>query len=134
MNKIKKLVAGCLLMVPAMLAAEDYPWLTFTLADDSAISVPSELLTIDYQEGKLKLSSPSVSREIPLNEVKSMKFTPSESGILEVAGVSQEDAVELFTVGGISAGKFRSMEQARHTLPSGIYLVKSGNKSLKVIF
>ena len=42
------------------------------------------------------------------------------------------EPVEVFTMTGISMGKYESMKQAQATLEQGIYVVKSKNKTLKI--
>lgn len=122
------------LISPAVVMAGDYAWLTFHLADDTELSVASENLSITYGDGELLLSSSSVNQTIPVANVRSMKFTSSSSGV-ELIGVdSAADVHEFFTISGSKAGRFSSLEAARESLPSGVYLVFTGGKTHKIIF
>ena len=43
-----------------------------------------------------------------------------------------QEAIEVFTLTGISVGKYKNMQQAQNTLERGIYVVKSKNRTLKI--
>lgn len=123
-----------MVMSPLMAIASGESWLTFRLKDNSEISVASQNLNIDYNNGVLLLSSPSVNQTLSINNVKSMRFTTSSAGINEVIGDFASGEIEFYNIGGALVGKFSSIENARKTLPAGIYIINNGEKSLKIIF
>lgn len=134
MKKIKNLLTMCLLTVPAVLSAEVYPWLTFRMSDNTEISVPSQNLKIDYSDRVLHVSTSTVTTDISIDKVKSMQFTSSSSAIDNVLNDGEEGAMEFFNVSGVKSGSFGSLEEARKALPSGVYIIKNGEKSRKAIF
>ncbi len=132
MNKIKSLIlAAC--AFPAMAYAVDYPWLTFSMTDGSEISVAAEGLTINYSEGNLLLKSATVDQSLATNQVASMRFTTFEAGVEGINDILSSEA-DYFDLSGKKAGRFSSSEQARKILPSGIYIVRTKDKTIKVIF
>lgn len=117
----------------SLVQADTFEWLTFTLADGSEVAVAAENLLINYGDGVLNLSSPSVNTSFEIANLRSMRFTSDASGIFitesGLAGIA-----EYFTVAGVSAGFFESADDARSTLPGGVYIVRRDNKSWKVLF
>lgn len=134
MNKVKLLVIGAALMLPQLSNAEDYQWLTFTMTDNTEMSVAADNLSITYNEGSLKLKSATVDQAIAVAHIKSMRFTDT-MGIHSISG-NGDDACksEFYNIDGVKAGEYSSVEEARESLPSGIYIVKNNNTTLKVIF
>lgn len=134
MSKLKTLLFAMMVMGPLMAMASGESWLTFRLKDNSEISVASQNLNIDYSNGVLLLSSPSVNQTLSINNVKSMRFTTSSAGINEVIGDFASGEIEFYNIGGALVGKFSSIDEAKENLPSGIYIINNGEKSLKIIF
>ena len=133
MNRLKLLVMTAASMLSIATVAAEYPWLTFTLSDDTEVSVAADNLSINYAGGELQLMSTTVNQTLPVSQIKSMQFTTTMSGIEDqVAG--RCDNFELYTTAGTMAGQFTSIEAARAVLPSGIYVVKNESGTFKVIF
>ncbi len=120
-------------MAVCSMRAEDFRWLTFSLADGSDVAVAAENLDMTYSEGVLSLTSPSVNTTFQIENIKSMRFTSDASGITTLQSDLAGKA-EYFTVAGVSAGVFESIDDARCALPSGVYVAVSGDKCVKVIF
>lgn len=133
MNKSNKFVAGALLLFPVAASAADYPWLTFAMDDGSAISLASDALDIDYADGNLLISSPTVEEVIPVAQVSSMHFSSTLSGISGVNG-EINDIWDYYDLNGTCVGNFSDADAARSSLPSGIYVMKNGTSTSKVIF
>lgn len=130
---IKKAFLAAILVLPLMTSAAEFPWLTFLLADDTEVSVAAENLDINYSDGNLLLASGTVNQAIPVDQIKSMKFTSYSAGIRDVIENKSGEA-EYFDLSGIKVGTFPSLEVARKSLPSGTYIGKSDIKTFKVIF
>lgn len=113
--------------------AADYPWLTFTLADNTEVSVASDNLQMDYADGILHLSSPAVNETFDVSSLESMRFSSVATGIDDVK-VSEDGLLDMFSMSGVRVGQFASLNEAKVSLPSGIYTVKGKNKTIKVIF
>lgn len=133
MNKLKLLIVGALAL-PLTCFAGEFPWLTFRMADDSELSVAADNLTITYNNRVLQLKSATVDREIPVDEVRAMQFTSSAAGLSDISGDLRTGAVEFYDMSGKTAGVYGSVDEARGSLPSGVYIVKADDKSFKIIF
>ncbi|MDE5997543.1 MAG: hypothetical protein K2G77_04945 [Muribaculaceae bacterium] len=131
MIKIKLTLIAATLLMPIFTYAEAFPWLTFRMADDTELSVASENLTINYKNGNLILSSSIVDKTIPANQIKSMRFTSTSAGIIEVND-RKSTAGDYYNLSGLKVGRFSSTKDAGNVLPSGIYLVKNEGKTFKV--
>lgn len=130
------MIIGASLMLPVISHAEDYQWLTFTMTDNTEMSVAAENLTITYNETdrSLQLKSATVNNRLAVDNIKSMRFTETMGvNAPEVDGISTGN-VEFYNIDGVKSGVFSSIEEARTSLPSGIYVVKNNGKSFKVIF
>lgn len=119
------------LALPIMALAADYPWLTFRMADDTQFSVPAESLSMNYSDGNLHLTSMTVDKTIPVDQIKSMQFTSEASGVNEV-NENQTKAGEYYNLAGTRVGRFATIDEARKSLPSGVYIVKNELKTFKV--
>lgn len=114
-------------------AATNYPWLTFTLTDNTELSVPSENLQLTYAGGELKLTSASVDQTLPLQLLKSMRFESEQSG-LEDRKAEANTPVTVFNSLGGNIGVFASIDEAVNSLPHGVYIISSGRSTKKVMF
>lgn len=119
--------------MPAAAGAVEYPWLTFKMADNTELSVASSNLTILYEDGSLKLKSANQERSIPVDELVSMRFTSESSAVAEIRD-AKGGVMEFFTIDGVKAGEFASIEEASANLASGIYVAKTSTSSFKIIF
>lgn len=133
MTIFKRLILAACMTASGVSFAADYGWLTFRLADDTELSVASENLSIDYIDDALHLKSATVDETLPVAQIKTMRFTEAPAGITDTAADVSEKAV-FYNVSGANAGIFPSVEAGRLNLPSGIYIVKSGDKTFKIIF
>lgn len=122
-----------LLCLPASAGAAGYSWLTFRLADASEISVAAENLNMNYSDGYLLLSSDKVNQTLNVNQIKSMHFSSGGAGIETINNLSGKDAV-YYTLSGTEVGTYPSIDAARESLPSGIYIGKNELGTFKVIF
>ncbi len=116
-----------------MAMGADYPWLTFRMADGTEMSIASEGLAINYSDGYLQLKSSTVDQSISCQEVKSMKFTTSPAAVDGISDISSSEA-EYFDISGKNMGVFATVDDARKALPSGTYIVRSKDKTIKLIF
>lgn len=113
--------------------AESYKWLTFTLTDNSQLAVAAENLEITYKDGALVLTSDKVDRTLPAATVKSLQFTDPKSAADEIEAPTDATA-ELYTLAGVKVGTYKSRDDARAALPSGIYIMKQNSQTTKLIF
>ncbi|MDE7160798.1 MAG: hypothetical protein K2O24_08170 [Muribaculaceae bacterium] len=127
-------VLAVTLLLPSGMAAAAYQWLIFSFSDGSQLSVAAENLEIHYNQENLILTSNQVNETVPTATLASMRFSDTCSGIDGLPAESLSGPVTLYTLGGVEAGKFRNLDEARTSLPAGTYVIKSGAKSVKVIF
>lgn len=136
MNKVKKTLILAAIACPLLGAAADFPWLTFSMTDGTEISVASEGLAINYNEGNIFLKSTTVDLSLATDLVNSMRFTNTSSAAA-LKGVTDDlmnNEADYFDLFGKKIGRFASFETARKELPSGTYIVRNKEKSIKVIF
>lgn len=133
MKKLKKTLILAALVWPLAGTAADYPWLTFSMADGTEMSVAAEGLAINYHEGNITLKSATVDQILATDLVKSMRFTTSAAAVDGITDLMNQEA-DYFDLSGKKAGRFASSDEARKALPSGTYIVRNNDKSLKVIF
>lgn len=130
---MKKLILAALLAFPALLHAEDFPWVVLGMADGSEVAVASTGLEITYAGSELRLSSATVSQSLPIANVKTLKFSTENTAIAALLA-DPSGSVECYSLDGKSVGTYAGIDQARTALGSGIFVVKSAGKTLKVIF
>lgn len=118
----------------SMSAASGYRWMTFTLADNSQLTVAADNLHIDYSGSHLKLTSPTVNETLPASSIKSMRFTDTSSNAVEIPSVKAAESVTLYSPNGVKAGEFKNCDAARAALPSGVYIIRQESKTIKIIF
>lgn len=133
MKRVKKTLILAALVSPMMAVAADYPWLTFNLADGTEMSVAAEGLAINYNEGNLILKSATVDQLLTTDQVRSMRFTTIPAAVEGITDVLSAEA-DYFDLSGKKAGRFATSDEARKALPSGTYIVRSKDKTIKVIF
>lgn len=131
MNKLRQIAIATSLALPFVAVAVDFPWLTFSLSDNTEMSVPSGNLFMSYKDGILLLSSDGLNESIPVENIKSMKFSTTSSGVNDILDNHNAEA-EYYNLSGIKVGKFNSIDEARKALPAGIYIAKGKVKTFKV--
>lgn len=136
MKKFLLIIVGTLICTATCSAAETtYKWLTFTFVDNTEMSVASDNLNIAYDSNakKLTLTSQSVNKTLSVEELASMRFADVPTAVTDIL-TDNQSSFEVYTLNGVRAGQFDDYNAMRQTLPSGIYLVKTTNKSFKIIF
>lgn len=134
MTKLTYLAVAAAMSTPLLAGAVENSWLNFRMTDNTVLAVASDNLSINYIDGTLHLTSPTVDQTIPVADITSMQFSSDTSGIGNLEHGEDFSALEYFDPSGQRVGLFSSTEEAKAVLPSGLYIVKSGKKSHKVIF
>lgn len=97
--------------------------------------------TVTYNGDTLVLTTDKVSVEYALSNLASITFTDSETAVESVAmtGLDKDEAVRVFSVSG-SLVKTLEQEEASENisfstreLPAGIYIIKQGSTTYKII-
>lgn len=111
--------------------ASDFPSMVFELKDGSTLRVNSERLTITFDDNNLTAKHSDGSNTISLSDLSKLYFTTDAASLIELdANVLGE--VDIYTTGGIHAGHYQSAQEAMNVLPEGVYLIKSGDITLKI--
>ena len=137
MTKKTLSLAVILLLGMTTAQADDYPYLMFQTTDGSTTAVAAADLTITFSDGKLLATNVDGSKTFTLTDLSKMFFsaTGDASGIDEVqdSGLQTNNGpVEVFTLAGFSLGNYETLEQAKRALSPGIYLLKSGSRTIKI--
>jgi len=131
---MKKTILMLLFAMPLTQAsAYDYNYLNLQATDGTVTSIDVASLKLTVSDGKLLAVNSSTNQEFTLSELSKMYFSSeaSATGINELS-TSDGDYAEVYTLAGLSKGKFTSVSEAKENLPAGIYIIKSQNKTYKV--
>jgi hypothetical protein len=130
---MKKLALATLITMGSLQAqAYEYPYLVFQNTEGSTIVMAVESLTITISDGKLIATNTDGTQNILLTDLSKMFFTQTA----DLSGISnaetENEAVEVFTTGGLSLGKFQDINTAKTSLKPGIYIMKGKSKTTKI--
>ena len=124
---MKSFILGILMMVgtlPTM--AESYPYLTFELTDGAKVSVSVSSLTLTVNGTTLKAGSQTFT----ISNLSKMYFSSTDetSGATAIDELTADD-LEGKEIYDLNGHKLDSNAQ----LPRGVYIVKSKNKTCKIV-
>lgn len=125
-----KKVLLVLLMMTGMLTAhaESYTHLTFEKSDGTLTSVALSSLSITISGTTLTAGDQSFA----LADLTKMYFTTADVTAIDEVNTAVNGEVEVFSMSGIAMGKFTTMQEAMSSLRTGVYIVKSNGKTIKV--
>lgn len=112
--------------------ADGYETLVLKSTTGESYSVKTENLEIYFKDGKLTFSNSELN--LPVSSLVSMEFADKSggnSGVEEIA-VALEGPVEIYTLDGVKAGEFSSLNDAYGSLQKGVYVVRHPNGSFKI--
>lgn len=113
--------------------AETYPYLTFQKVDGSMVSIGVESLTMTFSDGKLIASNGSESQELTVSDLSSMYFSSENTtGIKDIAISDADGEVEVFSIHGVSYGKYCNLQAFTSKATAGVYVVKGNGKTQKI--
>ena len=126
MKKILLLFTACLLCVSTMQAVPaKRGFKTFNQADGKTITL--QMVGDEFHHSILTQDGLTVQR------AGDGKFYYSTaSGITMTEAEGTENEVEVFTLTGISLGKFADSAKAKESLEHGVYILKSKSETLKI--
>lgn len=133
MKKELLFIIGTCMSGPAA-HADSYPYLTFQKSDGTTVSMESASLVMTFSDGKLIASNGTDSQELTVADLSKMYF--SETGATGIQDVDVADAdgeVEVFSLQGVSYGKFSTVQSFLNTAEPGVYIVKVNGKSQKIM-
>lgn len=112
--------------------AYDYPYLTFQSQDGTEHSMAVESLVLTVADGQLTLTNDETTLVLTLNDLAKMFFADSPTGIVDVESNAVQGAVDVYSLSGQRVGRFASADEAKTTLGSGVYVVKSKSVTQKI--
>lgn len=132
---MKRLLLGSLLLLGSIAAkAYDFPYLTLKNIDGTTQTLSVDGLVITFADGRLVVGSGD--KAFVVADLSLMLF--SQTGTADVVtGIETADtyggqeAVEVFSVRGMSMGKFDSVAEARKALRPGVYVMKTASRTFK---
>jgi len=130
---MKRLALATLITMGTLQAqAYEYPYLVFQNAEGATTAMAIEQLTITISDGQLIVTNASGTQTFQLTDLSKMFFTQTA----DLTGISnteaENEAVEVFTTGGLSLGKFQDINTAKTSLKPGLYIMKSKSKTTKI--
>lgn len=125
-----KKVLLVLLMMTGMLTAhaDSYTYLTFEKSDGTQTSVALSSLSITISGTTLTAGDQSFA----LADLTKMYFTTADVTAIDEVKAAVSGEVEVFSMNGVAMGKFTTMQEAMSSLRTGVYIVKSNGKTVKV--
>jgi len=125
--KKKRLILSTILLGAALTAnAEDYAYLNIVKSDGTGISLSATEATLTFSEGYLVAGN----ERILLSELKKMLFSNAPIGTTAISSLETNDGFSLNDTDAIYDLKGR---QITGTLNKGMYIIKKGNTTKKII-
>jgi hypothetical protein len=125
--KKKRLILSTMLLGAALTAsAEDYAYLNIVKSDGTGISLSATEATLTFSEGYLVAGN----ERILLSELKKMQFSNDPIGTTAISSLETNDGFSLNDADAIYDLKGR---QITGTLNKGMYIIKKGNTTKKII-
>lgn len=125
--KKKRLILSTMLLGAALTAsAEDYAYLNIVKSDGTGISLSATEATLTFSEGYLVAGN----ERILLSELKKMQFSNDPIGTTAISSMETNDGFSLNDADAIYDLKGR---QITGTLNKGMYIIKKGNTTKKII-
>lgn len=125
-----KKVLLVLMMMTGMLTAhaDSYTYLTFEKSDGTLTSVPLSSLSITISGTTLTAGDQSFA----LTDLTKMYFTTADVTAIDEVNTAVNGEVEVFSMNGVAMGKYTTVQEAMSSLRTGVYIVKSNGKTVKV--
>ena len=125
---MKSFILGILMTIGALpMMAGDYPYLTFELTDGAKVSVPVSSLTLSVNGTTLKAGSQSFT----ISNLSKMYFSSTDETTNGATAIEELSAVDLEEREIYDLNGHRLDSDAQ--LPRGVYIVKSKNKTCKIV-
>lgn len=108
--------------------ADSYTYLTFEKSDGTLTSVPLSSLSITISGTTLTAGDQSFT----LADLTKMYFTTADVTAIDEVKTAVNGEVEVFSMNGVAMGKYTTVQEAMSSLRTGVYIVKSNGKTVKV--
>lgn len=128
----KFLIPTMALMLAMSASAETYPYLSFQTVDGSVVSLKSSNLNLTIEDGKLVVQNDEGSNKFVLTDLARMFFSKSTETAITNLDTDVNSTLQVYTTSGVFFGEFDSERSLRRSVPSGIYVVKTNGRTLKM--
>lgn len=128
----KFLIPTMALMLAMSASAETYPYLSFQTADGSIVSLKSDNLNLTIEDGKLVVQNGEGSNKFVLTDLARMFFSQSTETAITNLNTDVNSTLQVYTTSGVFLGEFDSERSLRRSVSSGIYVVKTNGRTLKM--
>lgn len=109
--------------------ASGYEYLTIQKSDGTMISLASSGLTITFENGNLIATQDGETTTLELNSLSKMFF--AETTDIQMPSNALETG-DVFDLQGRRVASKMQLKNFQNQLPKGIYIVKNGQKTVKV--
>lgn len=111
--------------------AYDYPYLVFVNSGGNTTTLSVETLVITISNGKLVAQNNDGTQSFSLSDLNKMFFT-KDANLTGISNTeSADETVEIFTVGGLSVGRYENEKTAKASLKPGLYILKGKTRTYK---
>ncbi len=110
-----------------------YGYLTFTKSDGTSQSLSVNSLKLTVQGSTLKAVNADGSVAFNLSDLSMMAFTSTSLAVDEVTVEKGEEPLYVYSMNGALIGSFTSLPNARQKVGKGVYVVKTSDKTFKMI-
>lgn len=128
----KFLIPTMALMLAMSASAETYPYLSFQTVDGSVVSLKSSNLNLTIEDGKLVVQNDEGSNKFVLTDLTRMFFSQSTETAITNLNTDVNSTLQVYTTSGVFLGEFDNERSLRRSVPSGIYVVKTNGRTLKM--
>lgn len=135
MKTITKIVLCMGLMAcPLMAQAVDYPYLVFTNTSGVTTVMSVSSLTMTVSGSSLQVTNADRTETFVLTELRNMQFSTNGDTITALGDVIvAEQPVEVYSIVGEQVGSFNSLTEAVRNMQMGVYVIKQGKNSQKIV-
>jgi len=120
-------------MAFGMVRAAEYPYLIFTGTDGTTTAVRVDGIAFSINGNTLRVSNNEGTRDFTIADLASMTFSVADT-LTAIEGVMDSECeVEVFSLSGVSMGRFGKIADAVQSLPSGAYIFTNGRQTKKIV-
>ena len=130
--KKKVLISLLSLFAISTATADEFPYLAFRTNDGNLRVMAIDNINLTIADGNLVVENSSEKETFALSNLSEMFFAADVSNVARVE-VNSVNTVEVFSMSGVSLGKFESKASAATVLSDGIYLARYSNGLTKKI-
>ena len=131
---MKKLFLSLIIAISSLAASADtYQYMAFETTSGTSSTIAVSNLTITFSSGNLVATNGSETQTYTLTDLSKMYFTDTASGIESIKGVSASQPVTVYNSAGALLGTYTDSSALKNALQKGVYLLKSGNETSKLL-